>query len=354
MQRWTKEQARHWQEKHGWLVGFNYLPRTAGNWIEMWQEEDFAAGIINQELGWAAAVGYNCLRTNLSYQVWADDREGLHQRLEDFLALCNKHAISVILTLMDDCEFSDQPPTTGKQPAPLEGIHNSIALGSPGRRFVCQPNLWPKLEHYIKDIIETYQQDERVICWDLYNEPTNRMVFSTKKDADYLKRFPESFSHDLMIQTFQWAREINPSQPLTVAAWKTLDDNSDYQFHFDNDTDQLALSLSDIITFHGYTSNEEMQKMIAAMKAHERPIMCTEWMARHANSTIKQQLPLLKRHHVSCFQWGLVNGRTQTHIPWPHIKVDNMEKHLWFHDLLYADGTPYDNEEIAVLKQLVD
>jgi len=353
MQRWTKEQARDWQEKYGWLAGFNYLPRTAGNWIEMWQAEDFAAEIIDQELGWAAAIGYNCLRTNLSYQVWEQNRAGLHRRLETFLAHCQRHGIHVVLTLMDDCEFSDQTPTTGQQTPPLEGIHNSIALGSPGRRFVCQPDLWPRLKDYITDMLDTYSQDERIICWDLYNEPTNRMVFSTEKADDYLTRFPESFSHDLMIETFQWARKVNPSQPLTVAAWKTQDDNPHYRFHFDNETDQLALSLSDVITFHGYTSNEEMQKMIDVLKRHDRPMLCTEWMARHTHSTIKQQLPLFKHHHIGCFQWGLVNGKTQTHLPWPHITVDKTESNLWFHDLLYADGTPYDDEEITVLKKLI-
>ena len=76
MKRWSEEKAWEWQREQGWLRGFNYLPRTAVNWNEMWQADTFAPEVIEQELAWAKEVGYNTLRTNLPFIVWQADRDG--------------------------------------------------------------------------------------------------------------------------------------------------------------------------------------------------------------------------------------------------------------------------------------
>ncbi|MFN6137028.1 MAG: hypothetical protein ACK480_00830, partial [Planctomycetota bacterium] len=50
--RWTEEQAKAWQDKHGWLVGANYIPAYAINQLEMWQIGTFDLERIDTELGW--------------------------------------------------------------------------------------------------------------------------------------------------------------------------------------------------------------------------------------------------------------------------------------------------------------
>lgn len=57
VQQWSTEQAWQWWSKQPWLRGFNYLPRTAVNWTEMWQRETFDLPTIRQELAWAREVG---------------------------------------------------------------------------------------------------------------------------------------------------------------------------------------------------------------------------------------------------------------------------------------------------------
>ncbi|MEN1682265.1 MAG: 1,4-beta-xylanase, partial [Planctomycetota bacterium] len=54
---WSADQANAWREQHGWLVGANFLPSTAGNQLEMWQAETFDPDTIDRELGYAAAIG---------------------------------------------------------------------------------------------------------------------------------------------------------------------------------------------------------------------------------------------------------------------------------------------------------
>ena len=50
------------------------------------------------------------------------------------------------------------------------------------------------------------------------------------------------------------------------------------------------------------------------------------------------------------FHWGLVNGRTQTHLPWPGFEGLYADGG-WHHDMLHADGTPYDADEIAEFRR---
>ena len=77
-------------------------------------------------------------------------------------------------------------------------------------------------------------------------------------------------------------------------------------------------------------------------------------MARSAGSTIDGDLPIAKKHSVGMFNWGLVEGKTQTTLPWdswqrPYTLQAPL---VWFHDLLHRDGTPYREREAEMLREL--
>ncbi|MCV5663379.1 1,4-beta-xylanase, partial [Escherichia coli] len=92
-----------------------------------------------------------------------------------------------------------------EQKAPVPDLHNSQAAASPGRNVVMDKSMWGEVEAYIRDIISTYKNDPRIVIWDLYNEPTNRMIFTTTGEIAYDEEM-EIFSHELMEQAFEWAR----------------------------------------------------------------------------------------------------------------------------------------------------
>ncbi len=350
---WSIEQADAWQHKYGWLCGFNYLPASAVNWTEMWQSETFDLSQIKKELRWAKDAGYNVLRTNLPFIIWEKDRDGLLKRIDQFLDVCAQNHIHVMLTLMDDCGFSGDHPFLGPQKEPRLNVHNSQAAASPGRDKVIDEAYWPKIEAYIKDIIKQFADDKRIIIWDLYNEPANRTIFA---DVGVETEFDIALEHyglKLMEKAFGWAREVSPSQPLTVAAWHiSKQEDGNFTF-FDHAVDQLALKLSDIVSFHAYVPLQQMHKILAYLQQYQRPSLCTEWMGRHADSHLSEQLPLFKEQHIGCFQWGLVKGRTQTHLPWPSLQAEFPDyQKIWFHDFFHPDGRPYSEEEAALLKKL--
>jgi hypothetical protein len=357
MTRWTKKKAWQWYDRHPWLCGFNYLPRTAVNWTEMWQKETFDLQTIEQELAWAKEIGYNTLRTNLPFIVWQDDRDGLWQRLDYFLNVTRKNGLLPVICPLDDCGFSGDHPYLGPQKRPTPGVHNSQAAASPGRNIVMDKHQWPEIEAYISDIISAFRVDDRIFAWDLYNEPGNYTIF--KADGEHIFNTElEYYSHELMLNVFSWARDSDPVQPLTTGGWHVSppweDDDENTLNHF---IDLKAFELSDIISFHAYCSPERLIHIIENLEPYERPILCTEWMARQAGSRIKDQLPIFHRENIGCYQWGFVNGKTQTHIPWPaylHQLPDYSENSAeWFHDLLGPNGRPYSEDEVALINELV-
>ena len=359
MKKWTEKKAQDWYRKQPWLCGFNYLPRTTVNWTDIWQKETFDTQIIEEELKWAEDYGYNTLRINLPFIVWEDDRDGLVERIDTFLSIASSHKISVMLCPMDDCGFSGDHPYLGEQKKPIPFAHNSQAAASPGRNIVIDKTKWGNVESYIKDIIFTFKNDKRILLWDLYNEPGNRGIFCKEGTKEILfDKILELCSLELMKLAFKWAREINPTQPLSVCLWK-LEAHKDFDLDikfFNSEMDLTALKLSDVITFHAYCNEHIMKRIIAHLKKYNRPALCTEWLARHIGSNYETILPLFKDNNIGCYQWGFVDGKTQTKYPWPVVKQSHPEtwQKLWFHDVLHPDGTPFCQQEMDLLKKLVN
>jgi hypothetical protein len=319
--RWSREKAQAWHAQQPWLVGCNFIPSTAINQLEMFQADTFDPETIDRELGWAEAIGYNIIRVYLHDLLWEADADGFKRRLDQFLKIASNHGIRTLFTIFDDCWNANS--ALGKQPEPLPGVHNSGWLQSPGKRIVNNPGEWSRLETYVKGVVRAFGQDERVILWDLYNEPGN----SNQGAA----------SLPLLKETFQWARESQPSQPLSAGLW------------FENtELNEFQLSNSDIITFHNYNDSASLESAIQTLKSFDRPLVCTEWMRRPI-SMFATHLHIFKRERVHCIHWGLVSGKTQTIYPWGS-PAGGPEPEVWFHDLFRSDGTPFDPAEIGIIK----
>ena len=355
-QRWASEKVQDWYKAQAWPCGFNFLPSSAVNFLEMWAAETFDESTIDRELRWASEVGFNSLRTNLPFIVWQQDPLGLISRISKFLGIAADHKLTTILCPFDDCGFSGDEPKIGLQPAPIPGVHNSRAVASPGRATVMNQSARQALRSYITDIISTFGDDRRILFWDLYNEPGNRSIFSKTGEKLYTAAL-ELNSFDLMIETFEWARELAPDHPLSVGAWRLSEPQVAATLGpFVHPIDQAALMMSDVINFHAYCDSDRMKSVIEFLQPLGRPLLCTEWMARGIGSRVADQLPLFQKERIGAWQWGLVRGRTQTHIPWPNVKAsmtDNTEGTFeWFHDFFDLNGQPYDSAEADLVKSL--
>lgn len=354
--RWSAEKVNAWYAEQAWPCGFNFLPSTAVNFVEMWDANTFDEATIDRELGWAKNIGFNTVRTNLQFILWQDDPRGLMDRVARFLEIAASHDIKTVLCFFDDCGFSGDATTLGPQPDPVPGVHNGRAAASPGRSVVQNRAMWPELKAYVDDFLNAFGKDPRILFWDLYNEPGNQMVFNEAGDqvpSDALE--PAAF--DLMLEVFGWARDAAPAHPITVGGWRIPHawDTED-QALYENRIDQTAFSLSDLVSFHAYCGVERMNTIINLLRQFGRPLMCTEWMARSAGSRITETLPILHDARIGAWQWGLVRGKTQTHIPWPGVKqtIPDYDENTseWFHDVFDTDGKPYSEEEVALIRGL--
>lgn len=345
-ERWSEEKANAWYEQQPWLVGSNYIPTNAINQLEMWQEATFDPVQIDKELGWAESMGMNTMRVFLHDLLWQQDAAGFGKRIDQFLTIAARHHIRPLLVIFDSCW--DPLPHLGPQHPPTPGVHNSGWVQSPGAAVLSDPNQYPRLETYVKGIVGAYANDNRILGWDLWNEPgaDNRSSYPKQEIKDKSARVAA-----LLPQVFAWARSAKPTQPLTSGVWD-FDTNKDALQV--SELQQIQLRESDIITFHNYSWPETFRKDIQWLRQFKRPVICTEYMARSAGSTFDTILPIAKEEHVGAINWGFVAGKTQTYYPWeswqhPYILS---QPSVWFHEVLRGDGTPYRQAEVDLIRKL--
>jgi hypothetical protein len=345
--RWTRERTSKYMERFGVVKGVNYSTRFGPvfqEWNEHTIQELFGSGarariefpptqfneqVIQQELGWAQnVVGLNTLRLFLSITQYQQDREQFYKKFERFLEIAASKGMSVMPVTSATGLRDPDKPASQKVEEPEFEFKPSVIFGGfrSAARGVRWDDGWPRLKPVIKDFIQTfigrYANDKRIILWDLCNEPPT----AQRPLVEYL---------------FQWAREVNPSQPLSVC-WNAHD-------------------LSDVITFHTYMrpglsspqgapARVDFLTELEWARAWKRPILCTEWLARPFGSTVENTLPFFSRYSIGWYSFGLVaGGPAQYQYPW-NWPVGSPTPKEWFHCLLYPDGSPYRAEEILAIR----
>ena len=343
---WSAAAAHRWYNALPWLVGCNFTPSYAINQLEMWQAETFNLELIRAELALAASLGMNSVRVYLHDLLWEQDAAGLLDRIDAFLGAAEQHRIGTMFVLFDSCW--DPHPALGTQRAPQTGIHNSGWVQSPGMKVLAQGDQNRRLEAYVRDVVGRYASDKRVLAWDIWNEPDNGPEVALCDPVEIKAK--SDLVVPLLRHAFEWARAEAPIQPLTSGIW--LGDWSAPDLF--SPIQRLQTDQSDVISFHNYGTAADFAQRVKWLKAFGRPLLCTEFMARPTGSTFEAILPTAKDEHVATFCWGLVQGKTQTHLPWDSWTTPYLDGPVgpWFHDIFDADGQPHRAEEVAFIRQM--
>lgn len=335
--RWDESRAFRYMQRFGEVKGCNYVPSDGSSILH--QPDD---ALIKREIGWARdVVGLNSVRVWIDFADYQIAPEEVMRNFESFLGICEKNRLHVLPVLsIQQMLDPDYDAKASRADKPFMDFHPSVHGGGwrdPGRLHwpCCEPEgsispetlaAWPKVrssaEQFTRTVLSRYAKDERIILWDLYNEA------------------PKA-ARPIVELIFQWAREVNPSQPLSVC-WQGHD-------------------LSDVITFHTYarpgfeTANRnslgwDFLTELDWARAWSRPMLCTEWLARPFGNTIEAILPFYERYHVGWYVWGLCAvGPAQYQFPWGW-PMGSPPPEKWFHCLLYPDGTPYSAEEVLLIR----
>ena len=346
LNRWSAELAWSWHQKMPWLVGCNYTPAYAINQLEMWQADTFDLPAIDRELGWLADLGFNSLRVFLHDLLWVQDAAGFLDRLEQFLEVANNQGLGVVFVFFDSVWHPF--PRPGRQREPERGVHNSGWLQSPGLTILKDEKAGAHLEDYVKAVVSRFRDDERVHVWDIWNEPDNdnRLSYGPR---DLPAAQKAGIVAPLLVQAFRWVREERARQPLTSGIWA--------EEWMKNPTEDglpwLQVQASDVISFHRYAPIEMTRQTVDQLKKLGRPLLCTEYLARTAQSTFEDHLPFFRKEKIGAFNWGGVVGKTQTHFPWDSWQQPyEGEPALWLHDILRADGTAYRESEVELIRKM--
>jgi hypothetical protein len=272
------------------------------------------------------------------------------EMVEKYLTICDNHGIRVTFVLAHEEFLPRGPiyhPTTvvGEQPYSL-GYHQGIMPLSKEEKakephhYFDYPELQESFLQMIRSVVGKYANDERVLCWNVINEPG--FTLSQERSCELLKIF------------FAEVRKQNPSQPLCADIWR-LPQRGEIQ----SESEKLALELSDIISFHNYDSPEKFACCLRYMKRYNRPIFCTEWLHRIKHNDVKDIYPMLFLDNVANYCWGFVLGKTQTNEPWEDLwadyEADNTVDYdftLWQHDLFRPNLRPYNPKEIEIITEM--
>ena len=375
LNRWSEKRIWDWYDNLPWLVGTNFITSSSINQLEFWQEKTFDVSLIEKELKFSASIGMNTHRVFLHDLLWQQDSIGFLERINKFLEISDRNEIKTLFVFFDDVWHP--LPKLGKQPKAIPNVHNSGWVQSPGARILYDTLNHDKLESYIKGVVSKFANDSRIIGWDLYNEPGQKGIashnISKERTIELYRKIGLEITEDnysnydlnridpkdkkqvytlsLLKKTVKWVREINPSQPITIGIYEwdvKWDDKNNL-----SELNKYILNNSDIISFHSYGSKNEVLRRVNELENYNRPLLCTEYIAREYQNTFENILPIFNDNKIGAYNWGLVSGKTNTIYPWKSWdSTYTRPPKKWHHDIFYRDGNPYSSDEIEFIKSL--
>ena len=348
---WTKEEAWAWYHAQPWLRGCNFIGSDCCSRIDMWQSFDFEKHMetAERELTACEELGFNTVRLIIEFDVWVQEREAFMDHLEQMIAACARHHQKVVLVLACEAQLcrgekfiakplGEQVYALGYHQGrfPLTEEEKAMKPYHPLERAECHDDYLTM----VREVVSCYGKDERVLFWNVYNEPG--IVLGER-------------AKPLVEELFAEVRALDPMQPLAADLFMTYKGPG-----FHNPAEEAAVLNSDIVSWHCYAALEKFVFQYEFAKSFGRPVMLTEWLNRISHSEVKDIYPFLYANKIACWCWGFVVGKTQTHEPWDSLWEQYDREHgnvdydftRWQHDLYRPNLRPYDPHETELIRRV--
>ena len=241
--------------------------------------------------------------------VGAGRRRLSSSRIDQFLAIAGKHQIKPMFVLFDSVLGSrtrSSASSARRRPA------CTTPAGCRARaRTACRIRAqYPRLEAYVKGVVGAFAKDHRVLAWDVWNEPDNTNERQLRRArADEQSR---SSCWRCCRKVFAWAREAKPPQPLTSGVWRG-DWSTDGEADADREGSDRQVRRDHVPQLRlGRRSSKSASTGCGATTV--RCSAPSTWRAATA-ARLRRRCRSAKKHNVAAYNWGFVQGKTQTICP---------------------------------------
>lgn len=193
-----------------------------------------------------------------------------------------------------------------------------------------------KAATFTRTVIKRFKGDDRIILWDLWNEPERNYCAQGTRQMEWI------------IRLAQEARSVGCTQPLSASIMWETDATCNASSTW-NKQRYAAESEMDIHNYHDYSilnhDEAETDMLVKRMLSlGDRPIVCTECLASSAGSTLARTLIHMQQHNIGFYTWGLYVNDCNWEVTWGESTLNAWEP--TFHNLLYADGEPMNPDEL--------
>ncbi len=263
-----------------WVRGANYIPSYAATDIEMWK--NFDPEVVDRELGYAERLELNSIRVYLQYHVYELYPQKFLKNVATFVDLCEKHAMRPMLIVFDSC--------FGVSPSIRSG---EFWVANPGPDRT-NPHFYPVGEKYVRDLVDLFRDDPRLLFWDIMNEPTATPLASTDEGLKLIWDFVRHFC--------DYIHEIDGTHPVTVGVAST--DNSP------------VIDRVDVLSMHSYNKDAEgfrqdIQTTREQAEKAGKPFIISECCAPGWGSQYEMVMPIVREEKVGFYFWEVMIARTQ-------------------------------------------
>lgn len=286
---WSEQQAQEWFDRHSPIIGINH------------PEPPCDAVSQDEALQRAAQIGYNSVR-------WWPGGWNYIQSVEEYAKIADKHGMNC---------------------APVFGFTHvpTSATDSAG------------MEKTVREIIRYFRGDERIIMWDIWNEPLMSGE-NCAKQMEWIRKIA------------QWCREEGCTQAITSSILWDPEISAATENSY-TAVRRAAEKEMDLHNFHDYAMQEGHSSNINYVinrfkKIDNRPLVCTECLTHTNGSGMAMSLSEYSKHKIGFYTWGLYACDPNWEVRWGRSAYYAYEP--MFHNILYAGGDPIDERELEYVK----